>query len=176
MPRRVVPTPSAPAPAGPYSPAVEGAGLVFLSGQVGADPSTGKSVGEDVDAQARQVLSNLGVVLEDAGLGWDDVVKATIFLTDMADFAAVNEIYAEVVGSSPPARSTVQVAALPGGYKVEIELVAARSTPSAATREVTCRATCREKTPTGRVVDRRPPPTLSPRRCHPVPLPHDRQG
>ena len=66
------------------------------------------------------------MVLEDAGLGWDDVVKATIFVTAMADFAAVNEIYREVVGSSPPARSTVQVAALPGGYKVEIDLVAAR--------------------------------------------------
>ena len=126
MPRRVVPTPNAPAPVGPYSPAAEGAGLVFLSGQVGADPATGKSAGEDVDAQARQVLSNLGVVLEDAGLGWGDVVKATIFLTDMGDFAAVNEVYAAAVGSSPPARSTVQVSALPGGYKVEIELVAAR--------------------------------------------------
>ncbi len=111
---------------GPYSPAVEGAGLVFFSGQVGADPATGKSAGDDADAQARQILSNLGVVLEDAGLGWDDVVKATIFVTDMADFAAVNEVYGEVVGSSPPARSTVQVAALPGGYKVEIDLVAAR--------------------------------------------------
>ncbi len=66
------------------------------------------------------------MVLEDAGLGWDDVVKATIFVTDMADFAAVNQVYGEVVGSSPPARSTIQVAALPGGYKVEIELVAAR--------------------------------------------------
>jgi 2-iminobutanoate/2-iminopropanoate deaminase len=99
---------------------------VFLSGQVGADPTTGKSAGEDVAAQARQVLNNLGVVLEDAGLGWDDVVKTTIFLTDMGDFAAVNEVYAATVGSSPPARSTVQVAALPGGYKVEIELVAAR--------------------------------------------------
>ena len=126
MPRRVVPTPSAPTPLGPYSPAVEGAGLVFFSGQVGADPSTGKSAGEDAGAQARQVLSNLGVVLQDAGLGWGDVVKALIFLTDMADFAAVNDVYAEVVGSAPPARSTVQVAALPGGYKVEIELVAAR--------------------------------------------------
>jgi 2-iminobutanoate/2-iminopropanoate deaminase len=126
MPRRVLPTPNAPAPVGPYSPAVEGAGLVFLSGQVGADPATGKSAGEDVAAQARQVLSNLGVVLDDAGLGWGDVVKTTIFLTDMGDFAAVNEVYAAAVGSSPPARSTMQVAALPGGYKVEIELVAAR--------------------------------------------------
>ena len=89
-------------------------------------PATGKSAGEDVDAQARQVLSNLGVVLEDAGLGWGDVVKATIFLTDMGDFAAVNEVYAAAAGSSPPARSTVQVSALPGGYKVEIELVAVR--------------------------------------------------
>ena len=126
MPRRVVPTPNAPTPMGPYSPAVEGAGLVFFSGQVGADPVTGESAGDDPDIQARQILSNLDVVLEDAGLGWDDVVKATIFITDMADFAAVNQVYGEVVGSSPPARSTVQVAALPGGYKVEIELVAAR--------------------------------------------------
>ena len=126
MPRRVVPTPNAPTPMGPYSPAVEGAGLVFFSGQVGADPATGESAGDDPDIQARQILSNLDVVLEDAGLGWDDVVKATIFVTDMADFAAVNQVYGEVVGSSPPARSTIQVAALPGGYKVEIELVAAR--------------------------------------------------
>jgi 2-iminobutanoate/2-iminopropanoate deaminase len=127
MPRRVIPTPNAPTPAGPYSPAVEGAGLVFLSGQVGAHPpATGRSAGEDVDAQAQQVLSNLGVILEDAGLGWDDVVKATIYLTDMGDFAAVNEVYAAAVGSSPPARSTVEVSALPLGYKVEIELVAAR--------------------------------------------------
>ena len=99
---------------------------MFLSGQGGADPATGKSVGDDAAAQARQTLNNLGGVLGDAGLGWDDVVKVSIFVTDLADFVAINEVYAEVVGSSPPARSTVQVAALPGGYKVEIDLVAAR--------------------------------------------------
>ncbi len=126
MPKIVLDSPSSPTPMGPYSTATEAAGLVFVSGQVAVDPATGDPVGDDVAAQTRQVMRNIGAVLGDAGLGYDDIVKTTIFLADITDFPVVNPVYREYVGSAPPARSTVEVAALPGGFLVEIEVVAAR--------------------------------------------------
>jgi 2-iminobutanoate/2-iminopropanoate deaminase len=110
----------------PYSPAAEAAGLVFLSGQVGLIPETGERAPDDVTAQARQVMSNIGGILGDLGLGYSDIVKASIFLSSMGDFAAVNEVYASYFDGEFPARTTIQAGALPGGFLVEIEVVAAR--------------------------------------------------
>lgn len=126
MTRRVIHSPDAPKAIGPYSQAIVAGGFVFTSGQVGFDPGSGALVHDtDVKAQAEQVLVNLRAVLGAAGVGFDAVVKSTIFLVDMADFADVNEVYSRVVGTdAPPARSTVAVAALPRGAKVEIEMVA----------------------------------------------------
>jgi 2-iminobutanoate/2-iminopropanoate deaminase len=126
MPKIVHETPHGPTPQGPYSIATEAAGLVFVSGQVAVDPATNEPVGDDVAAQTRQVMENIGAVLGDLGLGLDDIVKTTIFLDDIASFPVVNQVYGEYVGSARPARSTVEVAALPGGFLVEIEVVAAR--------------------------------------------------
>ncbi len=123
MTREVITSPDAPAPVGPYSHAVKAGDLVFVSGQGGMDQDTGKPL-EGVEAQARQALANLETILQAAGLSLANVVKTTIFLTDMADFAAVNRVYGEVMGASPPARSTVAVAALPLGISVEIEVIA----------------------------------------------------
>jgi 2-iminobutanoate/2-iminopropanoate deaminase len=117
-------TPHAPAPVGPYSQAIRSGGFVFCSGQVGLDPATGKIVAGGVAQQTRQVLDNLAAVLASAELGIDAIVKTTIFLVDINDFAAVNAVYGERMGSPPPARSTVAVAALPLGALVEIEAVA----------------------------------------------------
>lgn len=111
---------------GPYSVATEAAGLVFISGQVAVDRVTGERVPDDVAAQAHQVMGNIGALLDDVGLGFADVAKSTIFLADIEDFAVVNEAYASYFESAYPARSTVQVGALPGGFLVEIEVVAAR--------------------------------------------------
>ena len=116
-----VPTPSAPPVAGPYSPAVRAGDWLVLAGQVGLDPATG-ALADGVAAQARQVVANITGILGDCGASWADVAKATIFLADMADFATVNEIYAAAIGDSRPARSTVQVAALPVAARVEIEV------------------------------------------------------
>ena len=118
-------TPHAPAPVGPYSQAIRVDGFVFCSGQVGIDPTTGKIVTGGVAAEARQVLDNLAAVLAAAELTLDAVVKTTIFLIDINDFAAVNAIYGERMGTPPPARSTIAVAALPLGARVEIEAIAA---------------------------------------------------
>ena len=126
MPKTIPPTPSSPKPLAPYSVAAEAAGLVFISGQVAINPVTGERAPDDVSAQATQVLDNIGVILGDLGLGYSDVVKATIFLTDMNDFATVNDIYKTRFGTEPPARSTIQVAGLPAGFLVEIEVIAAR--------------------------------------------------
>ncbi len=123
MERTVVHTEKAPAAVGPYSQAVRVGDLVFTSGQIGINPLTGQlRVG--VEEQTRQVLANLAAVLEAAGSHMDAIVKTTIFLTDIAQFSTVNQIYAEVFSDDPPARSTVQVAALPLGAQVEIEAVA----------------------------------------------------
>ena len=124
MPRTAISTTQAPAAIGPYSQAIRADGYVFCSGQLGLDPATGDFVAGDVGAQAEQALRNLGAVLEAAGLTFEDVVKTTIFLADMADFAAVNGVYGRFVTDPPPARSTVAVAALPKGGRVEIEATA----------------------------------------------------
>jgi len=116
-----VPTPSAPPVAGPYSPAVRAGDWLVLAGQVPLDPSTGLFVAGDARAQATRVLENIEAVLRDAGAFMTDVAKTTVFVTDLADFAAMNEVYAAKFGGHRPARSTVQVAALPGGALVEIE-------------------------------------------------------
>jgi len=113
-------------PIGPYSVAAEAIGrLVFISGQVAIDPATGQKETGDAVAQAVRIMENLGLVLGDLGMDFDNVVKTTIFLVDMADFAAVNDVYGRHFPGRPPARSTVQVAALPGGFRVEIEAIAA---------------------------------------------------
>lgn len=126
MPKTVPDTPSAPQSLAPYSAAAEAAGLVFLAGQVGLDPMTGERAPDEVEAQAHQALSNIGLVLGDLGLGYDDIVKTTIFLADIDDFAQVNEVYASYFEGDYPARTTVQAGALPAGFLVEIEVVAAR--------------------------------------------------
>jgi 2-iminobutanoate/2-iminopropanoate deaminase len=126
MSKEVLSTPSAPKALGPYSVAVETAGLVFISGQVAIDPATGERETGDVAAQADRIMTNIGAILDDVGLGFESVVKTTIFLRDMADFPVVNEVYGSRFGSGPPARSTVEVSALPGGFLVEIETIASR--------------------------------------------------
>ncbi|HUG32070.1 MAG TPA: Rid family detoxifying hydrolase [Acidimicrobiia bacterium] len=126
MPKTVPDTPSAPESLAPYSPAAEAAGLVFLSGQVGIDPESGERASDDAAAQAHRVMSNIGALLGDLGLGYDDIVKSTIFLADIDDFSAVNEVYASYFEGEYPARTTVQAGALPLAFRVEIEVVAAR--------------------------------------------------
>jgi 2-iminobutanoate/2-iminopropanoate deaminase len=125
MPRDAIIAPGA-AAVGPYSHAVRAGDLVFLSGQTPLDPATGKLVEGGIAAQAGQCLDNLLGVLAAAGLGPDDVVKVNVFLTDMADFAAMNEVYARRFARPYPARTTIGVAALPLGARIEIELVARR--------------------------------------------------
>jgi 2-iminobutanoate/2-iminopropanoate deaminase len=122
MPVVPVPTPNAPAVAGPYSPAVRAGDWLVLAGQVGLDPATGGIVDGGAAAQARQVLANITAILGDCGASISDVAKTTVFVTDIGEFAAVNAVYAEAFGDHRPARSTVQVAALPGGAQVEIEV------------------------------------------------------
>ncbi len=124
--RTVVATEQAPAAIGPYSQATAAAGLVFCSGQIPLDPVTGQIVEGDIEIQTRRVLDNLTAVLQAAGSSPEQVVKTTIFLADMNDFATVNTIYAEYFGTEPPARSTVQVAQLPRDVRVEVEAIALR--------------------------------------------------
>jgi 2-iminobutanoate/2-iminopropanoate deaminase len=119
-------SPAAPKPIGPYVQAIAGGGMLYCSGQIGLDHTTGKLVEGDVAAQTRRALLNLAAVLSAGGAGLADVVKTTVFLVDMGDFAAMNEVYGEVFGESPPARSTVAVSALPAGARVEIEAIALR--------------------------------------------------
>jgi 2-iminobutanoate/2-iminopropanoate deaminase len=118
---RPIATPSAPPVAGPYSPAVRAGDWLVLAGQVGLDPVTGALAEGGADPQARQVLANIGAILSDCGAEWTDVAKVGIFLTDLGNFAAVNALYEAAVGDHRPARTTVGVAALPGGAAVEIE-------------------------------------------------------
>lgn len=117
-------TSKAPAAIGPYSQATKAGGFLFTAGQIALDPASGNVVEGDVAAQATQVMSNLGAVLSNAGCSWKDVMKTTIFLADMSDFAKVNEVYGAALGDTKPARSTVAVAGLPRGVRVEIECVA----------------------------------------------------
>ena len=124
MSTRAVSSESAPAAIGPYSHGIIAGGFLFTAGQIALDPATGQVVEGDVVAQTKRVLQNLEAVLAAAGASWKDVVKTTVFLQDMADFPRMNEVYSSVMGDAKPARSTVQVAGLPRGVRVEIELVA----------------------------------------------------
>ena len=119
-------TKNAPAPIGPYSQAVEVDGFLFCSGQIALDPQTSQVVSGGVKEQAAQVMKNIEAVLKQADMKFSNVIKTTIFLTDMNDFAAVNEVYGAYFQSNPPARSTVAVAGLPKGVQVEIEILAKR--------------------------------------------------
>ena len=126
MSRQTISSPDAPKAIGPYAQAIAASGrLVFCSGQIPLDPATGEMVGAgDVRAQTERVMQNLAAVLAAAGASFAHVTKTTIFLTDLQDFAAVNEVYGRYVGPNPPARATIQVAGLPRGASVEIEAVA----------------------------------------------------
>ncbi len=122
--REVVTCDSAPKAIGPYSAAIKTCGKVYVSGQIGLDPETGFMVEGGVPAQTRQVLKNMSAILESAGSSLQKVVKTTVFLTDMADFSQMNTVYAEFFVQEPPARSAIQVVALPKGALVEIEAIA----------------------------------------------------
>lgn len=124
MPKTIIQTEAAPAAIGPYSQAVRAGDLVYCSGQIPLNPATGQMVEGDVVAQTEQVMRNLQAVLEAAGASFDRVVKTTIFLIDLGDFARVNDTYAKYFKGGPPARATVQVAALPRGARVEVEAIA----------------------------------------------------
>jgi 2-iminobutanoate/2-iminopropanoate deaminase len=126
MTRSKVSTDSAPAAIGPYSQAIILDGMIYCSGQIGLDPASGQLVEGDVRAQTERAVQNLAAVLEAAGSSLANVVKTTVFLTNMGNFAAMNEVYATFFGDEPPARSTVAVAELPKGAQVEIEAIAAR--------------------------------------------------
>lgn len=126
MEKHIVKSDKAPAPVGPYSQAVVSGGFVFCSGQIPLDPAAGPLVTGDIGSETARVMENLKAVLEEAGSSMDDVVKTTIFLTDMGDFSRVNAVYGSFFREMPPARSTVQVAALPKGARVEIECVAVK--------------------------------------------------
>lgn len=126
MTRQAISTDSAPKAIGPYSQAIVDGDFLFCSGALGLDPASGEFVGPGVAEQAERALKNLSGVLDAAGFTFNDIVKTTIFLVDMADFAAVNELYARFMPDPPPARSTVAVAALPRGARVEIEAIARR--------------------------------------------------
>jgi 2-iminobutanoate/2-iminopropanoate deaminase len=124
--KRVYETKKAPAPIGPYSQAIEVSGFLFCSGQIPLDASTGKVLSGSVSEQTELVMKNIGAVLEEAEMGFENIVKTTIYLTDMNDFPKVNEVYAKYFKAEPPARSTVAVAGLPKGVNVEIEVLALR--------------------------------------------------
>ena len=130
MPTRTMHTDKAPAAIGPYAQGVVANGFLFTAGQIALDPASAQVIEGDVVAQTEQVLRNLGAVLASAGATWTDVVKTTVFLTDMRDFPRMNEVYARAMGDARPARSTVQVSGLPRGVLVEIDVIAA--VPSAS--------------------------------------------
>lgn len=125
MSQEIVHTAKAPAAIGPYSQGVIANGFLFTAGQIAIDPATGQIVTGDVAAQTERVMANLTAVLTEAGATWSNVVKTTVFLHDMGDFPVVNEVYGRALGEARPARSTVQVAALPRGVLVEIDAIVA---------------------------------------------------
>lgn len=127
MKKEVVFTALSPAPIGPYSQAIKAGNTLYVSGQIPADPKTGELVAGDIAAEAKQVMQNVGAVLTEAGYGFEHIVKTTIFLRDMADFAAVNEVYGSFFTAEPPARETVAVAGLPKDVRVEISVIAWKS-------------------------------------------------
>jgi 2-iminobutanoate/2-iminopropanoate deaminase len=122
--KKIISTTEAPAAVGPYSQAVRAGSTVYCAGQIPLDPKTGQIVSQDITHQTRRVLDNVTAVLRSEGLTFENIVKTTIFLIDLGDFQRVNEIYGSYFKDEPPARSTVQVAALPKGARVEIEVIA----------------------------------------------------
>jgi 2-iminobutanoate/2-iminopropanoate deaminase len=130
MDKYIVTTERAPGAIGPYSQAVGFGNLLFLSGQISIDPDTGEIVGDDAAEQTKQVMKNLHAVLDAANCTFENVVKATIYLANMNDFAAVNEVYSESFPENPPARATVEVSRLPKNVQVEIDMIAAFPTES----------------------------------------------
>ena len=124
IPGTVIATDRAPRAIGPYSQGIATGGFLFTAGQIALDPASGNMVEGDISAQTERVLANLFAILQEGGAGWSDVVKTTVYLTDMAVFPQVNEIYARVFGEARPARSTVAVSALPRGALVEIDAIA----------------------------------------------------
>jgi 2-iminobutanoate/2-iminopropanoate deaminase len=133
--KKIISTSEAPAAVGPYSQAVRVGSTLYCAGQIPLDPKSGQIVSGGIEEQTRRVLENVGAVLRAEGLSFDAVVKTTIFLTDLADFQTVNEIYGSYFKQQPPARSTVQVTALPRGARVEIEVIAVAA--DGASTEVT---------------------------------------
>ena len=125
--REAVASPSAPKAIGPYSPAIRAGNLLFLSGQIPIDPATSELVTGSIEAQTEQVMRNIGALLEAAGAGFEHVVRTTVFLADMNEFAAMNGVYGTFVVDPPPARATVQVSRLPRDVKVEIDVIAVLS-------------------------------------------------
>ena len=125
MPTKYVSTSGAPRPVGPYSQGVISGGFLFCSGQIALDPETNELVTGDAAAQTDRVLQNLIAVLREAKMGPENVVKTTVYLADMADFAAMNDVYGKYLGAKPPARTTIQAAALPRNVRVEIDVIAA---------------------------------------------------
>lgn len=126
MEKKVIRTDKAPAPIGPYNQAIQYGDMLFVSGQIAIDPATGELVQGDIQLETRQVMENLKAVLAEAGMDFSNVIKSTIFLMDMGQFALVNEVYGYYFTDNPPARETVQVAGLPKGVNVEISVVAGR--------------------------------------------------
>ena len=124
MNKAIIQTSSAPAPIGPYSQGVQQGNLIFVSGQIPIDPQTGEMVKSDIKSETQQVMKNLQSILKQANASFEDVVKTTIFLTDMNDFASVNDVYGSFFTGNFPARETVQVAALPRNSRVEISMIA----------------------------------------------------
>ena len=122
--KKIISTTEAPAAVGPYSQAVRAGSTVYCAGQIPLDPKSGQIVSQEISEQTRRVLDNITAVLKAEGLTFDNIVKTTIFLTDLGDFQRVNEIYASYFKQQPPARSTIQVSALPKGARVEIECIA----------------------------------------------------
>lgn len=125
MDKKVFNSDKAPAPIGPYSQAVAANGMLYISGQIPIDPATGTLIEGDIQAETKQVMENLGAVLNEAGLNFDHVIKTSIFITSMNDFVLINEVYGSYFGENPPARETVQVSALPKFVNVEISCIAA---------------------------------------------------
>jgi 2-iminobutanoate/2-iminopropanoate deaminase len=125
--RQVISAPDAPKAMGAYSPAIKAGNLLFVSGQIPIDPASGALIDGDITAQTEQVMRNLGALLRAAGVGFEHVVRTTVFLADMNDFAAMNEVYSRHVAAPPPARATVQVARLPRDVKIEVDAIAVLS-------------------------------------------------
>ncbi|MCA6074399.1 RidA family protein [Fulvivirga sedimenti] len=122
--KTIVQTPDAPAPIGPYSQAVKSGSTLYVSGQIAIDPASGELINDSIENETRQVMKNLGAILSEAGMNFSHVVKCSIFVTDMNNFAKVNAVYGEFFTSNPPARETVEVSALPKFVNVEISCIA----------------------------------------------------